>query len=186
MSKLILVTGGARSGKSTYAEKLARDLDRPVLYLATAVPFDDEMRERIAKHRARRPAHWGTWEGTRNLRTVFDGPAQNYSVLLLDCVTILVSNWLLEAVGAGAENWEAAAIEQLEQRISAEIQSFLEAARQHAATVIMVTNEVGAGIVPENKLARLFRDIAGRINQYLAAQADEVDLVVCGLPVKIK
>jgi adenosylcobinamide kinase/adenosylcobinamide-phosphate guanylyltransferase len=186
MGQLILITGGARSGKSTYAEQLARNLDRPVLYIATAIPFDTEMQERVAKHRARRPADWATWEGYRNLREVFDRRDQTYSVLLVDCLTILVSNWLLERGSAGMENWEAVAPDELEQMIHIELQTFLDAAGQREATVIMVTNEVGAGIVPENKLARLFRDIAGRINQTVAARADQVYLVVCGLPVKLK
>jgi adenosylcobinamide kinase/adenosylcobinamide-phosphate guanylyltransferase len=186
MAQLILVTGGVRSGKSNYAEQLARNLGQPVLYIATALPFDGEMQERIAHHRARRPADWDTWEAYRDLRTIFDRPDQTYPVLLVDCLTILVSNWLLERDAAGGEKWETIAPQELEQMIQAELRAFLDAAGQHGATVIMVTNEVGAGIVPENKLARLFRDIAGRINQTVAARADEVYLLVCGLPVKIK
>ncbi|MGD8399744.1 MAG: bifunctional adenosylcobinamide kinase/adenosylcobinamide-phosphate guanylyltransferase [Bacillota bacterium] len=186
MGKLIVITGGVRSGKSTYAEKLARDAGGPVLYIATAVPFDREMQDRIARHRERRPADWDTWEGDRNLAAVFQSLPRDYRTVLLDCVTILITNLLLQAEGAEAGNLSAAAWERIEQNIWGEIQAFLTAAAQTTAMVIMVTNEVGAGIVPENQLARVFRDIAGRINQALAVRADEVYLVVCGLPVRLK
>jgi adenosylcobinamide kinase/adenosylcobinamide-phosphate guanylyltransferase len=186
MGDLILVTGGARSGKSTYAEKLARDLGRPVLYIATAVPFDREMRDRIARHRARRPADWDTYEGDRNLAAVFKSHPHSYRTVLLDCVTILITNLLLQADGVETGNLGAAVWEKIEQNIWGELQAFLTAATQATATVIIVTNEVGYGIVPENQLARIFRDIAGRVNQQLAARAQTVYLVVCGLPVKLK
>jgi adenosylcobinamide kinase/adenosylcobinamide-phosphate guanylyltransferase len=186
MKKLIVITGGARSGKSAFAEKLARESDAPVLYIATAIPFDVEMQDRIAHHRKRRPASWDTWEGYRNLTAVFDNSARTYRVILLDCITILVSNWLLEHSKATADQFDAAAMERLERRIWADLQGFLDAAARHGVTVLLVTNEVGYGIVPENQLARIFRDIAGRINQAIAARADEVYLIVCGLPLKIK
>jgi adenosylcobinamide kinase/adenosylcobinamide-phosphate guanylyltransferase len=186
MGDLILITGGARSGKSAYAEKLARNLGGPVLYIATAVPFDQEMQDRIARHRERRPVDWDTYEGNRNLAAVFKSPARNYRTVLLDCVTILITNLLLQEEGAESGNFAAAAWERIEQNIWGEIQTFLNAAAQTTVTVIMVTNEVGDGIVPENQLARFFRDIAGRINQAIATRADRVYLLVCGLPVKLK
>jgi adenosylcobinamide kinase/adenosylcobinamide-phosphate guanylyltransferase len=186
LGALILITGGARSGKSTYAEKLARDLGGPVLYIATAVPFDAEMQDRIARHRERRPADWDTWEGYRNLAAVFESPPRNYRVVLLDCVTIMVTNLLLQSDGDEPEKLNATAWDRVEQNIWGEVQAFLTAAAGSEATVIMVTNEVGSGIVPENQLARIFRDTAGRINQAIATRAQTVYLVVCGLPVKIK
>ncbi|HEY8462618.1 MAG TPA: bifunctional adenosylcobinamide kinase/adenosylcobinamide-phosphate guanylyltransferase [Bacillota bacterium] len=185
MGSIILVTGGARSGKSRYAEQLASNIGKRVLYLATAIGFDDEMQDRIARHQQRRPPEWETWEGYHNLKAVFADPAKTYDAILLDCVTLLVSNRLLETEAAEAPG-DAATLERLEQAIIADLGAFLDAVEQRQTTLIMVTNEVGWGIVPENRLARIFRDLAGRVNQYLATRAHRVYLLVCGqvLPVK--
>jgi adenosylcobinamide kinase/adenosylcobinamide-phosphate guanylyltransferase len=181
---LILVTGGARAGKSTFAERLAGQLagGQGVCYLATAEPGDDEMRERIEAHRACRPAGWRTIEAPRGLAAVLGPLAGSHlpSVVLLDCVTMLVSNVLL-AHRAGPDGrpdaWPA---------VQAEVDALISFASSGAQTLLAVTNEVGMGIVPDNALSRLYRDLLGRANQRLAATAASVYLVVSGVPIEIK
>jgi len=171
--KIVLFTGGARSGKSTRAEQYATQLGRTVLYLATAEAGDDEMRERIALHRRQRPASWVTLEVpiavAATLATLEVG-----TVVLLDCVSLLVSNLLL------AHELDAAAV------VDTEIDSLLAAAHARDLTLIVVTNEVGLGIVPAYPLGRIYRDLLGSANQRIAAAAAEVYLLVCGVPVEIR
>jgi adenosylcobinamide kinase/adenosylcobinamide-phosphate guanylyltransferase len=173
VSKIVLFTGGARSGKSTRAEQYAGRLGRPVLYLATAEAGDDEMRERIALHRRQRPTSWVTLEApaavAATLTTLDKG-----TVVLIDCLSLLVSNLLL------AHEPNAAAV------VDAEIASLIAAAHARDLTLIVVTNEVGMGIVPAYPLARAYRDLLGRANAALARQSDEVYLLVAGLPLEIK
>lgn len=186
MGKIILVTGGARSGKSTYAESLAKSCGGDVMYIATSIPFDDEMKDRVRKHRERRPASWGTFEGYKNLREVWNIEGFSYKAILLDCITIMVTNLMFDFGGDNVESLSCEELNNIEKKILQEVTDFIDEAEKKPETVIMVTNEVGFGIVPENKLARIYRDIAGRVNQYIASRAEEVALVVCGIPVKIK
>jgi adenosylcobinamide kinase/adenosylcobinamide-phosphate guanylyltransferase len=181
---LILVTGGARAGKTIIAERLAHELggDRDVCYLATAEPGDEEMRARIAAHRAARPPGWRTVEAPCGLSAALDGLASPLSVrvVLLDCLTLLVSNVLLAQpapAGVLADAWPA---------VEAEVDALIRFAAQPAVTAVVVTNEVGMGIVPDNRLARVYRDLLGRANQRLAAAAAVVYLVVSGIPLEIK
>lgn len=173
---LILVLGGARSGKSRFAVELARSRGERVLFVATAAPEDEEMRQRIAQHRASRPSSWRTLEvltgaGEAILREV--GDAQ---VVLLDCLTILLANLWRQ----GEEDLE------LERRAEAEVEGLLKAVRTLALPFIVVSNEVGMGLVPDNPLGRIYRDLLGRANQRLAQRADEVYFMVAGLPAKLK
>lgn len=186
MAKIILVTGGARSGKSSYAESILKKVEGEILYIATSIPFDDEMKERVKKHRQRRPANWHTYEGYKNLIKVFQEKDINYGGILLDCVTIMVTNLMFDEGAEDIEKLSEEALNEVEAKILFEMGQFLDGAEKTNAEVVMVTNEVGDGIVPENRLARIFRDIAGRVNQYIASRCDEVYLVVCGIPVKIK
>lgn len=186
MGKIILVTGGARSGKSTYAENLVRAYGDKVMYIATSIPFDDEMKDRVKKHQHRRPQSWGTFEAYKDLQRVFKNQNEDFDIILLDCVTIMVTNLIFDFVGDDIETFDSNALDNLEQFIMKEITEFLEAIDTHPSHAILVTNEVGYGIVPDNKLSRVFRDIAGRVNQYIASKANEVYLVVCGIPVKVK
>ncbi|BDG84042.1 MULTISPECIES: bifunctional adenosylcobinamide kinase/adenosylcobinamide-phosphate guanylyltransferase [Citrobacter] len=180
---MILVTGGARSGKSRHAEALIADSPQ-VLYIATSQIFDEEMAARIQHHRDGRPPHWRTAECWRHLDALITPDNAPEEAILLECITTMVTN-LLFAMGGDTnpDNWDYAA---MEQAIEDEICALIDACQHCPAQVVLVTNEVGMGIVPENRLARHFRDIAGRVNQRLAAAADEVWLVVSGIGVKIK
>ncbi|WP_026486927.1 bifunctional adenosylcobinamide kinase/adenosylcobinamide-phosphate guanylyltransferase [Caldanaerobius polysaccharolyticus] len=182
MGRLIMITGGARSGKSTFAEKLAAKASS-VLYVATSIPFDDEMKDRVKKHRERRPAHWNTYEGYKGLKKVI--AEADKEVVLLDCMTVMIANLLMDEGG----DWDKiplSSVDEIERGIEQEVVGIVEGARDSKAMVIVVSNEVGMGLVPEYRLGRVFRDIAGRMNQLVAADADEVYLMVSGIPVKIK
>ncbi len=186
MNKKILVTGGARSGKSSFAEEMAKDIEGDILYIATAVAFDEEMKLRVKKHRESRPEEWSTHEGYRDLDEVLINKPANVQGILIDCITIMATNLLFDAIGLDNDMPTTADFEAAEVKINQEIQKLLQAIDATDADVIIVTNELGMGIVPENKLARAYRDIAGRINRQIAQCCDEVYLVVCGIPVKIK
>lgn len=181
--RLILVLGGARSGKSAYAEKLAAELSPAarVLYVATAEAWDDEMRTRIAKHRAQRPAGWRTVEAPIGAGRAAAEAANDAEVVLIDCLTLLTSNVILalpESAMADAARAEAAAAD--------EVKEILRAYLASNATWIVVSNEVGLGLVPPTPLGRLYRDALGRANQQLAAEADTVLFMAAGLPMKLK
>lgn len=186
MGKAILITGGARSGKSSYAEKLARDLPGNILYIATSIPFDDEMKHRVKKHQEARPGEWDTYEGYRGLGKVISEKNGEYSGVLLDCITVMVTNLLLQYPGIDFDNASYEDFAGVEKAIMEEVEELLQGVSRSKATVIMVTNELGSGIVPESLLGRVFRDMAGRVNQYIAARCDEVYMTVCGLPLKLK
>jgi adenosylcobinamide kinase / adenosylcobinamide-phosphate guanylyltransferase len=172
--RLILVTGGARSGKSRFAEERVRALAPrpPWLYLATAQAMDEEMTVRIARHRAGRDVGFTTVEVAHDPATVLRRQAGMARAVLLDCVTL----WLTNRMLAGDDD----------KTLLERADELADAARTAPAPVVMVTNEVGAGIVPENPMARRFRDIAGLVNQRIAAKADEVVLMACGLPVRLR
>lgn len=169
--QIVFVTGGARSGKSDFAQRLAEGWEGGLVYLATGEARDEEMRSRIRKHQEARGPRWSTVEEPLDLpRTL---AALTGSNVLLDCLTLWTSN-LLEAAGSDPEA--------LQERVRA----FLGALEAFRGRLCLVTNEVGLGIVPENALARRFRDLAGRVNQEAAARASEAYLVVSGLPVRLK
>ncbi|HLG82213.1 MAG TPA: bifunctional adenosylcobinamide kinase/adenosylcobinamide-phosphate guanylyltransferase [Bradyrhizobium sp.] len=165
---IILITGGARSGKSTRAEARAREFAGKPVYIATAEGFDHEMRERIARHQARRGQEWIEHETPLELVAALNA-TDGGGARLVDCLTIWLSNLMHER-----RDWA---------KDAGRLAEALEA--QHSP-VVLVTNEVGSGIVPDNALAREFRDAAGLLNQMIAAVADEVELVVAGLPMRVK
>ena len=178
--ELILILGGARSGKSGYAQQLALRRGGPdVLYVATAEPNDEEMRQRITAHRAERPPEWRTLEAQRDLGPRILDASSDARVVLLDCATLLVSNLLL-ALGDGPDLQAAQAV------AKEEIESLLAACDKTSATWIVVSNEVGCGLVPPYPLGRVYRDVLGWVNQRLAARARSVLLMVAGLPMAVK
>ena len=178
MSKIILITGGSRSGKSAFAQRLAEALPGPRAFVATCPVIDPEMNERIHRHQqARSLREWQTFEEPLDLTAAFLRAGCN-SVVLVDCLTLWVNNVMFEAGQQGKILSET--------EIAEHCGPILDAARSHGGTVIFVTNEVGMGIVPETPLGRNFRDLTGRVNQTIAAACDEVFLVVCGQTLKIK
>lgn len=173
MSKIIFILGGARSGKSSFALKLAKEeKNKKVAFVATGEPFDNEMKQRISLHKKSRPGPWETFEEPYNLSKLLNKKAAVFDILIIDCLTLFVSNLLLKG------NSEKGIIKEMNK-----VLSILKAAK---AKSIIVSNEVGLGIVPDNKLSRDFRDVAGKINQSVAQSADEVFFIVSGLPMKVK
>ena len=172
MSKLIFITGGARSGKSRLAEELAAHFGAPLGYLATGQAGDPEMSARIARHQARRGADWQTMEEPLQVLPVLQGHDGYFSAILMDCLTLWLSNLLLH------HNEPAPAL--------AAIRELIAALPGLKTPLIIVSNEIGMGIVPDNPLARTFRDLAGEANEMLAAVADEVYVTFSGLPLKLK
>jgi adenosylcobinamide kinase/adenosylcobinamide-phosphate guanylyltransferase len=185
-SRLILVTGGARSGKSTYAERLAQRSGRSVAYIATATAGDDDMRDRIARHQAARPASWQTIEEPLHLANAVQRAASLADIILLDCITVWLSNWLL--LQDELTSVESTPASVYSEGALQEIEALLKEARALNAQqrLVIVTNEVGLGIVPAFALGRVYRDVLGAVNRRLAQEAARVYLLVAGLAVDIK
>lgn len=177
---ITLVTGGARSGKSTFAEKLYENKE-DVVYIATSKIWDEEMRERVELHRKNRPQIWRTYEGNYDLRDSI-GKERYY---LLDCMTVMTSNIMFDMTG-DIEYIDYELQENIEDTVVQELKSLIDEIRLKGYKLVLVTNEVGYSIVPDNHISRVFRDMQGRINQRIAALSDKVYLVCCGIPVKIK
>jgi len=177
MARTILITGGARSGKSVFAEKLALEFEAPFCYLATSQTLDDEMRQRVHLHRERRGEEWHTLEEPLDLLRSLKDSDGRYGVILVDCITLWLSNLLF-----ACENREG----DPEELVLSDVRQVADGLRELESPLILVSNEVGMGIVPENRLARLYRDIAGRANQLLAAASDEVHVVISGIPLRLK
>lgn len=177
MSKVIFITGGARSGKSAFAEKLALEFPAPLCYLATAQALDVEMNDRIIKHRQRRGDIWNTVEEPLLLSETLSSLGDKYNVVLVDCVTLWLTNLLFNYEDNGGD---------IEDLVLGEVRQLAEVLTTLSIPIILVSNETGMGIVPENRLARIFRDIAGQANQLIAAAADEAWLVASGIPIKLK
>jgi adenosylcobinamide kinase/adenosylcobinamide-phosphate guanylyltransferase len=172
MSEIIFITGGARSGKSCLAEELAKRLGEPLGYIATCEPKDAEMQERITRHRERRGPAWQTIEEPLNLVKAIREYDENFKGMLVDCITL----WLANLLGHYADP----------QKVLDEVGSFVAAFPALKTSLFLVSNEVGMGIVPDNALARTFRDLAGEANELLAKAADEVYVMFSGLPLKLK
>ena len=169
MKRVVLITGGSRSGKSSYAEKMALELSEKPVYLATARIWDEEFRERVRRHQERRGPQWTNLEEEKYLsRHELSG-----RVVVVDCLTLWSTNFFFDLKSD---------VDQALQAACAELDHFLD----QDATFILVTNEIGMGGTSENALQRKFTDLQGWVNQYAASRADEVILMVCGIPVKIK
>jgi adenosylcobinamide kinase / adenosylcobinamide-phosphate guanylyltransferase len=189
--RLILILGGARSGKSAFAERLAASSGRSVAFIATATASDDEMRARIARHRASRPKDWHTLEEPLDLARAARQASELADVLLLDCITLWLGNILLQESGHPEKDNEAefhTASKLVDERALKEIEALLAMIKSLAPgkTLIAITNEVGLGIVPAYPLGRLYRDTLGYVNQLLAQAADRVYLMVAGIAIDIK
>ncbi len=231
MGKLTLILGGARSGKSTFAEQRAKEIGgESVLYVATSETKDEEMQQRVEKHRADRPPAWGTLEATRNVAqalrqaqdtalrqaqdtalrqaqdtalrqaqdtalrqaqdTALRQSGSAVKVVLLDCMTFLVANHLLDAAGPEGDPFAGPSADpfdaQIETDVVTEVEALVAYVQETEVEMLVVSNEVGLGVVPPYELGRAYRDILGRANQILAHHADEVFLLVAGIPMRIK
>ena len=199
MSKIMLFTGGARSGKSTMAETAVRqaaleaeglssDSDFPgkVLYIATAAVCDEEMEERVKKHRAQRPASWATLEAFWNFDTIAENPEfQASNAILLDCMGFMLNN-IMYYSNIDWENLPISDMQRVEERIIRELTTLMAECRKADKTLVLVTNEVGMGLVPEHRSSRYYRDILGRVNATVAREADRVCFMVSGIPMWVK
>jgi adenosylcobinamide kinase / adenosylcobinamide-phosphate guanylyltransferase len=181
MGKLTLILGGARSGKSSYAQKLALQHSGPVFYIATAQALDPEMEFRIENHRLDRPQDWITLEVPSGIAAAVQQQPTTARVIILDCLTLLVTNLLMAAAPDEDHPDETAAFQSLEEEL-AQLLSAMQASR---SDWIVVSNEVGLGLVPPYPLGRIYRDLLGRANQKLASAANEVFWMVAGIPVPI-
>jgi len=175
----ILITGGARSGKSSYAQALVEKSGEKVLFVATAEARDDEMQRRIEIHKANRPAFWTTLETPTDVGKNIREHVKENKIILLDCITLLV-NAVFNRFG---ENLD---VKKIEAAVIKEIDEIIDSMKNLDRDFIIVTNEVGLGLVPANEAGRFYRDILGKANSMLAAACDEVYLMVAGLPIKVK
>ena len=178
MGKIVLITGGARSGKSQYAQQMAEKVSGRRMFIATCPKLDKELEQRIKKHReARKHRGWQTIEETIDLKGCIE-KAREYDVILVDCLTLWINNLMYD------EKKGELSVD--EERVEDLCHEVVGVARRARGTVIFVTNEVGMGIVPDNEVARRYRDLLGRCNQVIAASADEVILMVCSIPLSVK
>lgn len=187
MARIIYFTGGARSGKSVHSEQYIADREyEHKIYIATAIPFDEEMRERIRQHMIRRGKDWDTVEVYKNLYSSLQGILKNRrGVILLDCITNMVSNLLLET----EEDWNEISqekIQALEKWILQEVGEFLIEIKKTSYDVVVVSNELGMGLVPPYPLGRYFRDICGRVNQLVCDSSEEAYFIVSGAKLRLK
>jgi len=182
--KIILILGGARSGKSLFAQQLATELGERVLFIATGAPLDEEMRRRIAHHRRARPGHWRTVEASRGIAQAIKEHRGDADVVIMDCLSLLVANLISpthDAVELEKVNYDA-----VEKEMSAELEGLVTLAEDLPLRLIIVSNEVGMGLVPVYPVGRAYRDLLGRANQFIARHADRVYLVVAGIPLELK
>ena len=185
MSKIILVTGGARSGKSSFAESLCKDRNNSTAYIATSVAFDDEMKERVRKHQESRPQEWETYEIYKDIYKIIKEISEKHDTAILDCITLLVNN-LMFVDGIDIDTATEQEINELEDYIKDQVTKLIEEVKKTDLYFVMVTNEIGLGVVPGYKLGRVYCDFVGRVNQMLGKLSDEVYFTVCGIPTKIK
>lgn len=179
MSRIALVTGGARSGKSAWAQRKAEEWNPPRVYIATCAPQDEEMRARVERHQEMRGGRgWATIEEPIDLAGALQRAAREYPVALVDCLTVWIANCMHEAAQAGTLLSE--------ETVAENCLRVVEAARGFSLAAVFVTGETGLGVVPDNPVARRFRDLLGVCNQTIAAHADEATLLVCGQPLRIK
>ena len=186
MGEMVLILGGARSGKSSLAERMAKRSGPQVTFIATAQPLDEEMRQRIEAHKSARPREWRTVEEPLDLATVVEAAIGDSEMVLVDCITVWVSNHICQIIAPkSSSNWHHE-VEALGDRLRDQVARLVAISRSSGATLLLVSNEVGLGLVPENPLGRAYRDLLGAINRQLAAEAGKVLLMVAGLPLDVK
>jgi adenosylcobinamide kinase/adenosylcobinamide-phosphate guanylyltransferase len=181
--KTILITGGARSGKSRLAQEMAEKSGKRVLFVATAQAGDKEMRRRILVHRKNRPASWRTLEAPVNVGRQITNGINDSEIVLLDDITLLLNNIVGNFLNVDGTDLDEA---KAERAVNREIDNLVHCIRSTAAEFIIVTNEVGLGLVPDNRLGRVYRDLLGKANQALAKAVDEVYFMVAGIPLRVK
>ena len=187
MGRIVYFTGGARSGKSLQAEKYIFDKEyTQKIYLATSIPFDDEMKARVKKHKEQRGENWITIEGYSNLIEKISPYAERDGVILLDCLTNMVTNLMITDRECDWDNISTDEVDRIELEIKDEVESFFEYVKNQKIDVVVVSNELGMGVVPAYPLGRYFRDICGRMNQIAGTYADEAYMAVSGLQLKLK
>lgn len=186
MGKITYVTGGARSGKSTFAEEYVVEKGLEKVYLATAIAFDNEMKMRVEKHREQRGSQWLTIEGYRNLREKLEESVRDEKIILMDCLTNMVSNLMIMEREYDWDNITKEELFSLEDDIRKQVEDILAFVEERDMELVVVSNELGMGLVPPYALGRHFRDIAGRMNQMVARRAAEAHLIVSGIPVRLK
>ncbi|HSW57502.1 MAG TPA: bifunctional adenosylcobinamide kinase/adenosylcobinamide-phosphate guanylyltransferase [Dehalococcoidales bacterium] len=182
MKTITLLLGGARSGKSYFAQEAAKKAEK-VLFVATAQAGDEDMLRRIQKHQAERPANWRTVEATTHIGRCIEETIRTENLVIIDCITLLVTNIICQIDEKEYDSCDEAALESC---VLAEIKELQECLKNVNASFILVSNEVGSGIVPDNRISRIYRDLLGRANQMLAQSADEVYLMVAGIPLRVK
>lgn len=180
--KLVFVTGGIRSGKSAFAERITSELGQTITYVATAEALDDEMKLRIELHRQRRPDNWVTVEEPLKVTAVLKEYGSKCDVIMLDCLTILTSNLMFAREQAAGQEFK----KEMQNEIIEEIEALARAARDAEAHVVIVSNEVGMTLVSDNFLGRQYQELVGRANQIVAGLADEAYLVAAGYPIALK
>jgi adenosylcobinamide kinase/adenosylcobinamide-phosphate guanylyltransferase len=173
---ITFLLGGARSGKSTFAQEIAAKLGEKVLFIATGEPLDDEMQTRIEEHKKNRPKNWQTIEAPRNIGMILKDQINDVQVVIIDCLTLLVSNLIGDEVDYSED----------ERNVMGEINELIVIMDASPASFIIVSNEVGLGLVPDTKLGRIYRDLLGKVNQLIVQHANRVYLMTAGIPIKIK
>lgn len=186
MGEMVLILGGARSGKSSLAERMAKRSGPRVTFIATAQPLDEEMRQRIAAHKAARPREWRTVEEPLDLATAVEAAIGDSEMVLVDCITVWVSNHICHIIAPESSSEWHHEVEALGDRLRDQVARLVAISRSSGATLLLVSNEVGLGLVPDNPLGRAYRDLLGAINRQMAAEAGKVLLMVAGLPLDVK
>lgn len=185
MSEIVFVTGGAKSGKSAFAESLCLDKNNRTGYIATSIPFDDEMKEKVRLHKERRPSNWTTYEIYEDVFKIIENISKKCDTVMLDCITLMVNN-LMFKYNMNPQDLSNKELEEMDEYIFNQFKKLIEEIRKTNLYFVFVSNEIGMGVVPANKLSRIYANTAGKINQYVASNSDDVYLVISGIPVKIK
>lgn len=185
MGKIVFVTGGARSGKSTFAEKYCTEKSDNLGYIATGVAFDEEMIDRIKKHKQQRGEAWTTYEKPMNVEEDLEEILATHRIVLMDCLTIYVTNYMFSKE-LDFNEISVNTINEIEEEIKASLNRIIEIANNSDSTLVIVSNEIGLGIVPENRMARVYRDYIGRANQICASKSEEAYMIISTIPLRLK